>query len=332
MGERGIKGFMLSYIIKRMIQIVTLLFVVATIIFFMFRLMPGDITASIVDPAVTKEAREDMIKHYGLDQSLWVQYKVFITDMLKLDFGHSFYYKRPTVDVLMDKLWATLILMLSSMIFAYAIGVLGGAWLAWRRGSALESVWITIVLIFRSAPTFWIGMLLIYLFSVVLGWLPHAGMRSPGTEVDNAFQLFFSFDFLKHLLLPTVVTGLFYLASPLLLMRNTMLEVLGEDYIEMARAKGLKNKAILFRHAMRNALLPVVTAGAVFIGSAIGGQVLIEYVFSWPGLGQEMILAAERHDYPLAQTSFIMMAALMMVMNLLADVLYAILDPRITYK
>src|SRR5699024_10787561 len=151
-------------------------------------------------------------------------------------------------------------------------------------------------------------------------------------EAANMFETFFSFDFLKHLILPTVVAGIYFLATPLLIMRNTMLEVLGEDFIEMARAKGLKERRVLFNHAARNALLPVVTAGALFVGSAIGGQVLIEYVFSWPGLGREMVLAAQRHDYPVAQASFIIMAALIMIMNLIADLLYAYLDPRISYK
>jgi peptide/nickel transport system permease protein len=144
--------------------------------------------------------------------------------------------------------------------------------------------------------------------------------------------LYLSWDFVHHLILPATVASLYFLATPLLMMRNTMLDVLGEDYIEMARAKGLKEWQILYRHAARNALLPVVTTGALFLGTVIGGQVLIEYVFAWPGLGQEIILAAQRHDYPLAQASFIIMAAMVMVMNLVADILYGYLDPRITYK
>src|SRR5699024_795530 len=207
-----------------------------------------------------------------------------------------------------------------------------GAWMAWRRGTVGESIAITIALILRSAPTFWVGIMAIYLFSVILGWLPHSGMRSSGYEAEGFFQTFFTLDFLKHLILPSIVAGVFFLATPLLMMRNTMLEVMGEDFIEMAHAKGLKERTILYKHAARNALLPVVTAGALFIGSAIGGQVLIEYVFSWPGLGREMVLAAQRHDYPVAQASFIIMAAMIMFMNLIADLLYAYLDPRISYK
>lgn len=299
----------------------------------MFRLMPGDgPIASMVDPSIPKEAREQMIERLGLNDSYFVQYTKFMKNLAQLDFGNSFYYKDSAVSVLMDKLAATLILMVASMIIAYGIGVFGGAWMAWRRDSIGETFGITVALIFRSAPTFWVGIMAIYFFSVILGWLPHSGMRSSGYEADNVFQTFFSLDFLKHLILPTLVASAFFLATPLLMMRNTMLEVLGEDFIEMARAKGLKERVILYKHAARNALLPVVTSGALFIGSAIGGQVLIEYVFSWPGLGREMVLAAQRHDYPLAQASFIIMAALIMIMNLVADLLYAYLDPRISYK
>lgn len=295
--------------------------------------MPGDgPIASMVDPSIPKEAREQMIERLGLNDSYFVQYKKFMQGLVQLDFGNSFYYKDKAITVLLDKLSATLILMISSMIIAYGIGVFGGAWMAWKRDSLGESFGITVALILRSAPTFWVGIMAIYLFSVILGWLPHSGMRSSGYEAEGFVQTFFSLDFLKHLILPTIVASSFFLATPLLMMRNTMLEVLGEDYIEMARAKGLKERVILFKHAARNALLPVVTSGALFIGSAIGGQVLIEYVFSWPGLGREMVLAAQRHDYPLAQASFIIMAAMIMVMNLVADLLYARLDPRISYK
>lgn len=308
-----------SYILKRLAQMVVTIVIIASLIFLLFRLMPGDPTASMVDPSFPKEARDQLMERYGLNESLWVQYVIFMKNLIQFEFGTSFYYKQPVISLLLDKMAATLILMFSAMIFAYGFGIFGGAWMAWRRGSVGESISITLSLIFRSAPNFWVGIMAIYFFSVQLGWFPHSGIRSPGYEAANAFQVFFSLDFLWHLILPTVVAGIFFLATPLLIMRNTMLEVLGEDYIEMAKAKGLKERTILFRHAARNAMLPVVTAGALFIGTAIGGQVLIEYVFSWPGLGREMVLATQRHDYPLAQASFIIIAVVIMVMNLVAD-------------
>ncbi|MDW7671837.1 MAG: ABC transporter permease, partial [Bacillota bacterium] len=176
------------------------------------------------------------------------------------------------------------------------------------------------------------GLMMILLFSVRLGWLPAQGMRTAGTGGGTFAEMFFNKDFVRHLILPSLVAGLYFIATPMLIMRNSMLEVMSEDYIEMARAKGVKERIVLYRHAARNALLPVVTAGALFIGAAIGGQVLIEVVFSWPGLGREIVTAVTRHDYPLAQGCFIIISAIVMFMNLVADMLYAFLDPRISYK
>ncbi|MCC5909249.1 MAG: ABC transporter permease [Clostridiaceae bacterium] len=323
---------MLKYIAKRVAIMLAMLMLVSTMIFFLFRAMPGDATAFIVDPSMPPEARELMAERYGLNDSKWVQYTIFMKDLVRLDFGNSFFYGRPVTDLIKERMPATLILMFSAMIIAYLIGVFGGAWMAWKRGSKLESAGVTFSLIFRSAPTFWVGLMMILVFSARLRWFPAQGMRTSGYSGDTFAEIFLTLDFLKHLILPSIVAGLYFIATPLLIMRNSMLEVLSEDYIEMANAKGLKEKTVLYKHAARNALLPVVTAGALFIGSAIGGQVLIEVVFSWPGLGREIVQAVTRHDYPLAQGAFIMISALMMFMNLVADILYAVLDPRISYK
>lgn len=309
-----------------------MILMVATMIFLMFRLMPGDPTAFVVDPSIPQAAREQLLDRYGLNDSLWVQYQIFMKDLLVLDFGDSYFYNRPAVGIIQEKLYATLILMLSAMVLAYLGGILFGAFMAWKRGTFIESVGITLSLIFRSAPTFWVGLLAIMFVSVRLGWLPAQGMRTAGTGGGTFSQQFLNMDFLRHLILPMTVAALYFVATPLLIMRNSMLEVMSEDYIEMANAKGIKERRILYRHAARNALLPVVTAGALFIGSAIGGQVLIEVVFSWPGLGREIVQAVTRHDYPLAQASFIIISAMVMFMNLVADMLYAFLDPRISYN
>lgn len=323
---------MAKYIIKRLATMLVMILLVSTIIFFLFRAMPGDPTAFVVDPSMSEEARQVLIERYGLDGSYWDQYKVFIRDLIRLDLGNSFFYGRPVIDVIGERMPATLILMFTAMIIAYVIGVFGGALMAWKRGSKFESFGITFALIFRSAPTFWVALMAIILFSVRLKWFPAQGMRTTGYRGDTFSEIFLNLDFLRHLILPSLVAGLYFIATPLLIMRNSMLEVLSEDYIEMARAKGLREKTILYKHAARNALLPVVTAGALFIGSAIGGQVLIEVVFSWPGLGREIVQAVTRHDYPLAQGAFIIISSLMMFMNLVADILYALLDPRISYK
>lgn len=322
----------LIYIAKRMAIMLVMIFLISTMIFFLFRSMPGDPTAYIVDPSMPKEARELVLERYGLNDSKWKQYTIFIKDLVRLDFGNSFFYGKPVITVIGERLPATLILMFSAMIFAYVIGIFGGAWMAWRRGSLGESAGITFALIFRSAPTFWVALMAIFIFATTLKWLPAQGMRTSGYTGETFSEIFLNLDFLKHLILPALVSGLYFIATPLLTMRNSMLEVLSEDYIEMAHAKGLTERRVLYKHAARNALLPVVTAGALFIGSAIGGQVLLEVVFSWPGLGREIVQAVSRHDYPLAQGAFIMISAIIMVMNLVADILYGILDPRISYK
>ncbi|MDO5755268.1 MAG: ABC transporter permease [Tissierellia bacterium] len=323
---------MLRYLAKRIGIMFVMIILVSTMIFFLFRAMPGDPTAYIVDPSMSQEARELILERYGLNDSLGKQYVIFIKDLFRLDFGDSFFYGKPVMTIIGERIPATLILMLSAMVFAYVIGVFGGAWMAWRRGSTGESIGITLALIFRSAPTFWLALMAIMIFATKLRWLPAQGMRTAGYTGESFREIFLNLDFLRHLILPSIVAGLYFIATPLLTMRNSMLEVLSEDYIEMARAKGLKDRKILYKHAARNALLPVVTAGALFIGSAIGGQVLLEVVFSWPGLGREIVQAVTRHDYPLAQGSFIMISAIIMVMNLVADILYGILDPRISYK
>lgn len=323
---------MLKYIAKRVTIMLLMLALVSTMIFFLFRAMPGDATAFIIDPSMPPEAREIAKERYGLNESKWVQYTIFMKDLGRLDFGESYFYNRPVSDLIKERVPATLILMLSAMFFAYIIGIFGGARMAWKRGSKLESAGITFSLIFRSAPTFWVGLMMILLFSVQFRIFPAQGMRTSGYSGQSFSEIFLSLDFLKHLILPSMVAGLYFIATPLLIMRNSMLEVLSEDYVEMAHAKGLKESTILYRHAARNALLPVVTAGALFIGSAIGGQVLIEVVFSWPGLGREIVQAVTRHDYPLAQGAFIIISAIMMFMNLVADILYAVLDPRISYN
>jgi peptide/nickel transport system permease protein len=213
-----------------------------------------------------------------------------------------------------------------------AIGVPLGAWLSWRRGTRTDTVGIFVGLMFRSAPMFWTGMIAILVFGVFWGLFPTSGMRTLPYQADGFLDKIFTLDFLWHLILPAMIVALYYLGSPLLIMRNTMLEVYGEDFIEMARAKGLPERRILYNHAARNALLPVVTQLAVTIGLAAGGQVVVEVVFSWPGLGREILSAVRTSDFPLAQASFLVMAAFVITLNLLVDILYTTLDPRVSFR
>jgi peptide/nickel transport system permease protein len=182
----------------------------------------------------------------------------------------------------------------------------------------------------RAAPEFFVGMLLLTFFSFHLGWFPSSGVASPGTIYDNVFEQITSADFWKHLILPAATLALYLQGLPLLLMRSNMLEVLDEDFVVMARMKGLPEWRIMLAHAARNALLPIVTALTIGIGYAVGGNVVIETVFSWPGVGRILVRAVQSHDYPLAQGAFLLIAVVIVSMNFLADVFYSALDPRVS--
>jgi peptide/nickel transport system permease protein len=322
----------LRFLSQRLLQGVVTLWVLLTVVFVMFRLLPGDPALTLLDPTFPPEVRQLVRAQFGLDRPLPVQYVHYLANVARGNLGQSFFYKAPVAEVLGYKLGNTLILALTAFVVAYTIGILAGVLLAWKRGTRLELVGILVALVLRSAPLFWTGMVALMIFSFWLNWLPHAGMRTPGYEAATFVQKFFTIDFLRHLILPTTVAVLHFMALPMLLMRNTMLEVLGEDFVELARAKGLRERTVMYRHVARNAVLPIVTAAAVYIGLSAGGQTLIEYVFSWPGLGREIVFATQRHDYPVAQGAFLMLGVMVIIMNIIADLLYAYLDPRIAYR
>lgn len=321
-----------GYLLRRIFQSLFTLWIIATLVFLLFRAMPGDPALLIVDPTFPPETRERLLASFGLDRPLPEQYLRYLQNLVSGDLGVSFFSRRPVVQELGDRVLNTTVLALASFLFAYPLGIFFGAFLASKRGKWVENVGISATLFFRSAPLFWTGMLAVTIFSYYLGWFPHSGMRSVGYQAANDFEKFVNLDFLRHLILPTVVSGLYFMALPLLLLRNTVLETMNEDYIELARAKGLSDRTVLYRHAVRNGLLPVVTAAAVHIGLALGGMTVIEVVFSWPGLGRTIVQAVERQDFPVAQGAFLMLAVMVLLMNFIADIAYVYLDPRINYR
>ena len=319
------------YILRRIAQSALVLWALITILFVLFRLLPGDPLTIYVDVGLPPEAQDAILRQFGLDQPIWKQYILYIYNAFQGDFGISFHYRLPVTEIIADKFWPTMLLMSSIIFTTYTVGIFLGAILGWHRGSRADSSLISIALMFKSAPVFWTGMLAIGLFSVTLGWFPLGGMRSIGQNPQTWADQYATLEFLHHLILPTVIGALYHIGTPLLLMRSTLLEVLDEDYVELARAKGLTERIVLFRHALRNALLPVTTALAVSLGSALGGQVLIEVIFRWPGMGREIIQAVASSDYPLSQALFFTMGAMTIAMNLVADLAYGYLDPRIVY-
>jgi peptide/nickel transport system permease protein len=315
---------------SRVLQTLFVLWAVITILFLMFRLMPGNPLAAYIDPSFTPEQQEALMARFGLDRPLWEQYFIYFGNILQGDLGESFFYRTSVADRILALLPNTLILTFSSLIVAYLFGILAGSYLAWVRGSRVEQVAVPLVLTTRAMPEFWLGMLLLAVFSFTLGWFPAGGTRSPGAEYDGFWALYTSRDFLLHMTLPVLTLAIYSQGLPLLLMRSNMLDVMKEDFVTMARIKGLSTFSVVIRHAARNALLPVMTSFAIAVGYQIQGNVVVETVFSWPGLGRELVRAVSASDYPLAQGAFLMIAIVVILMNLIADLLYAALDPRVT--
>jgi peptide/nickel transport system permease protein len=305
------------------------LFAVATILFFIFRMLPGDPTAQVISPALDEAAQARLRQAYGLDKPLLQQYLLYLKNMATLEWGRSFATSRPVFEMVAYRFWNTIFLMGAGLAFTLVIAIGLGMIMAWRRNGILDVGATVIALVMQSAPPFVTGILLLMGLSYRLDLFPTGGMLSSGTPLESGFGLLFSTDFLHHLVLPTITVGVYYLATPMLIMRDSVLELLGSDFIELAQAKGLRPAAVMVRHAARNALLPVITVSSVMVGFAIGGQVIVEQVFSWPGMGQLMVQAASSRDYPVAQATFLLLAVLVIFLNLLADISYGFLDPRV---
>jgi len=321
-----------SFLISRLSQTVLVLWVVATLLFLIFRLMPGNPLVAYIDPTFTEEMERALRHQFGLDQPLYLQYVVYLRNLVHLEFGRSFFSREPVSQVMWQVLPNTLALTLAALFLAYLAGVIGGALLASRRGTWVEGWGIPAVLATRAAPEFWVGMLALAVFSFNLNWFPSAGATSPGSVYASWWAQVASWDFLRHLTLPALTLALYLQGLPTLLMRNTMLEVMDEDFITFCRMRGLPERTILLRHAARNALLPVVTAFALGVGYSIGGNVIIETVFSWPGLGRALVRAVAAKDYPVAQAAFFFIAVVMILMNFIADLVYSLLDPRVSHE
>lgn len=320
----------LQYIVKRLLLTVFSIFVIATLVFLIFRLAPGNPASAVVDPSMPPGAREEILDRFGLNEPLHVQYVLYLKNLLSGDLGTSFRYQEPVAALIFGRAVNTMVLMLTSVLIAFLVGPVLGAYFAWNRGTWVDTAGIGSVLVMYAAPVFWTGMLGIMVFSFWLGWVPSGGLRSPGRVTESLWELYLSEDFLRHLVLPLVVTTLYWLTAPTFIMRNNMIDVLGEDFIEMNRAQGLPEHRIIYGHAARNSLLPVVHYGALAVGFAFGASVIIETVFSWPGVGRLMWQAVLTSDYPVAQAAFLFFAVVIILMNFLIDVLTVYIDPRVS--
>jgi peptide/nickel transport system permease protein len=321
----------MSRFLTRLGHTIFVLWAIASILFLMFRLLPGDPTLAYIDPTFTGEQRQELLHLFGLDQPLWIQYLIYLNNLLHGQFGISFRLGQPVTSLVLSVLPNTLILTAIAITVAYVFGALFGALLAWKRGGRLEAVGIPLILASRAAPEFWLGMVLLAVFAFQLGWFPSGGANAAGASFPSEWARIFSLDYARHLVLPAVTLALFLQGLPVLLMRSSMLDVMGEEFVTMARMKGLSETSIMLRHAARNALLPLVTAFALGFGTSVGGDVVVETVFSWPGLGRMLVTAVSSSDYPLAQGAFLLIAFILVIMNLVADLLYGLLDPRVAH-
>lgn len=323
---------MARYVGRRVIEIVITLFIITTLLFFLFRIMPGDPSSLIINPQMSAQTKAMIRAQYGLDQPLMIQYGKYIVNMFHGDFGESFNYREPVFDVIKRVLPNTILLFTLATFTSYAVGITIGRIIAWKRRTKWEYGATIFGLSFYNMPIFWFGFIMLFIFSYKLELFPLGQMRSPELWIDPTSTFFDkALDVIWHLILPLTTLTIWLFAGSMLLMRNSMLETLNDDYITTAKAKGLPDKVIRDKHASRNAMLPVVTAFGLSLAFSVSGGVLTETVFSWPGIGYEIVRATINYDYPLVQACFFILASLVLTMMLVVDILYAYLDPRIKY-
>jgi peptide/nickel transport system permease protein len=315
-----------DYVLKRLIFAVLTVFIAVTINFALFRLAPGSAVTNLARvPHATPETRLALKRQFGLDKSKFQQYVLYLQQLAHGNLGISFANSQPVADNLRTALINTVPMVALGTFFAIVLGTITGIISAWRRGTKAEGASIVTALTFYSMPTHWLGLMLVILFA---GVLPTGGM-------SNEFLINPSFathvkDLGEHIALPALTLWLVLYGEYTLIVRSAMLETLGEDYVLTARAKGLKPWAVLRRHALRNAMLPITTLIALSLGYIVAGAILIETVFSWPGIGRAVYDAVLQRDYPMLQGAFLVLTISVVFFNLVADLLYFRLDPRIT--
>jgi peptide/nickel transport system permease protein len=315
-----------DYVVKRVVFALLTVFVAITINFALFRLAPGSAVTNLARvPHATPETRLAIKRQFGLDKSKFAQYWIYLGQLVRGNLGVSFANSQPVSKNLRTALINTIPMVLLGTIFAIVLGTLTGVIAAWRRGTKVEGASVTTALAFYSMPTHWLGLMLVILFA---GILPTGGM-SDEFLLNPSFSTHLK-DLAEHVALPSLTLGLVLYGEYTLIVRSAMLETLGEDYILTARAKGLRPRAILRRHALRNAMLPIATLVALSLGYIVAGAILVETVFSWPGVGRAVYDAVLQRDYPMLQGGFLLLTISVVFCNLVADLLYFKLDPRIT--
>lgn len=320
-----------AFVLRRLAQLVPVVLAIAAMNFVLAKMAPGDAADILAGQMghATLEFTEQLRREFGLDLPLLEQFLAYMGRLVRLDLGVSLLQQQPVIELIAERLPATLLLMAASLAIAIAAGVALGVAAARRQGTWIDNLVSVSALLVYATPAFWLGLMLIVLFSIQLDLLPSGGMMRIGIE-QSAPAL--ALDVARHLVLPAATLGLFYTAIYARLMRASMLEVYGLDFITTARAKGLSEGTIAWTHALRNALLPVVTLAGMQVGHLLGGSVLIETVFGWPGLGRLVFDALQQRDLNLLLGILFVSSIVVVLANLVVDLLYGLLDPRITHK
>ncbi len=319
-----------TYITKRIIFAVISIFVIVSFDFFLFRLMPGNpINILYRSPLLSKTQVAALQAQFGLNKPLYVQYLLFIENSFKGNFGISIYYKSPVWNILYPALIHSLILLVPATILAIILGIATGKIAAWRRGSTSDGAITGVSMALYSMPTFWLGGMFI-IMAIYTGLFPVAGMYTNEGLFESGLPKFF--DLIHHLILPMLTLTLVLYGQFTIIMRNSLIDVLGEDYMVFARSKGGSDRYVMKKHAVPNAELPMISLIAVNLGLTVGGAILTEVVFSWPGIGLLIYDSVSSRDYPVLQAVFLIVAIVIVVANIIADILYSLLDPRIRYQ
>jgi peptide/nickel transport system permease protein len=305
---------MKRFLLRRLGYALLSLFLLSVTIFLFVRIT-GDPAVLLVEPGAAKEDLEMVRSQLGLDRSLWIQYVSFMGSLFRGDLGQSFYYRTPVLELYLSRLPNSLMLALAAMAFSLVIGIPTGVIAAVRVNGWWDSAGKLFALLGLSLPSFWVGLVLILFFSVYLGWLPSSGSGTPW-----------------HIVMPAFALGWYFAAAHMRLTRSSMLEVLGSEYVKLARLKGLRESRVIAKHALKNALIPVITLAGINLVLMVNVAVVVETVFAWPGIGRLLYEGIAFRDFPVVQATVILGGAMIVIVNFMVDVLYAVIDPRIRYE
>jgi len=319
---------LIRFILARLVKAIVILLAILIFNFLLIHAAPGDPAAVMAGEAGATDEKfiADLRARFGLDQPFGVQLWLYVKATVQLDLGFSYRQNMPVIDLIWQRLPATLLLTMTAFVIALVLGVTAGVLAASKQGTWWDSIISAMALLFYATPLFWVALMASLLFSVVLGWLPGYGYETIGANYTGLERVL---DIGKHLILPATTLGLFFMAVYMRMTRASMLEMSRLDFVKTARAKGLRNGVIQRRHVLRNALLPVITLAGLQAGQIVGGAVLTETVFAWPGIGRLLFEAISQRDYSVMLGVFFVSAAMVLLFNLITDVLYVLVDPRI---